>query len=83
MSTKSKWFKCTFKQKQGFNHDTSTALVLAIDELQVMNFIRDFCGDTFVESEVQHYCAVDVMTADFLTNHHGKDSNIDYIMTCP
>lgn len=77
---KGQWYKAKFSTRNGLCYNTETALVLAEDEVQALNFIRKMADVHFVEAEVVPYCAVPVMTVDFMTLHKGESSNIDYIV---
>ncbi len=74
---KAQWYKAKFTQKNGHLFCTETAVILAEDELQAMNFIREYCGSQFVESEVQPYCTTAVMHKHMLFNEEGT---ADYVM---
>ena len=74
------WFKVNFNTRNGMVHNAETALVLATDELQALDFIREMAGQHFVSSDAVPYCTTPVMSADFNTRNHGEQSNVDYIV---
>lgn len=74
------WFKVQFNTRNAMVHNAETALVLATDELQALDYIRHMAGQHFVSSEAVPYCTTPVMSADFNTRSNGDESNVDYIV---